>query len=100
VSLFATGWNFFEKMVVLRSFLLLVLLLTLFVITFYVIKFITLFVITFYVIKFITLFVITFFVILIFYYKFVQNIDIIQKFYNNGNSFYIRKNSNREKFHR
>ena len=87
MSLFATGWNFFEKMVVLRSFLLLVLSLTLFVITFYVIKFIT-------------LFVITFFVILIFYYKFVQNIDIIQKFYNNGNSFYIRKNSNREKFHR
>ena len=87
MSLFATGWIFFEKMVVLRSFLLLVLSLTLFVITFYVIKFIT-------------LFVITFFVILIFYYKFVQNIDIIQKFYNNGNSFYIRKNSNREKFHR
>ena len=87
MSLFATGWSFFEKMVVLRSFLLLVLSLTLFVITFYVIKFIT-------------LFVITFFVILIFYYKFVQNIDIIQKFYNNGNSFYIRKNSNREKFHR
>ena len=87
MSLFATGWNFFEKMVVLRSFLLLVLSLTLFVITFYVIKFIT-------------LFVITFFVILIFYYKFVQNIDIIQKFDNNGNSFYIRKNSNREKFHR
>ena len=87
MSLFATGWNFFEKMVVLRSFLLLVLSLTLFVITFYVIKFIT-------------LFVITFFVILIFYYKFVQNIDIIQKFDNNGNSLYLRKNSNREKFHR
>ena len=87
MSLFATGWSFFEKKVVLRSFLLLVLSLTLFVITFYVIKFIT-------------LFVITFFVILIFYYTFVQNIDIIQKNDNNGNSFYIRKNSNREKFHR
>ena len=87
MSLFATGWSFFEKKVVLRSFLLLVLSLTLFVITFFVIKFIT-------------LFVITFFVILIFYYTFVQNIDIVQKFDNYGNSFYLRKNSNREKFHR
>ena len=41
---------FFEKKVVLRSFLLLILSLTLFVITFFVIKFITLFVITFFVI--------------------------------------------------